>query len=261
MNNVRFSANISLLFTEYALLDRFELARRAGFDAVEIQFPYNTPLDLLVRAKEQTGLDIALINLPAGDLMEGGEGLAAVPERTEQFAQALEIGVRYATALQVQSVNVLPGRCHAPQRREEYLETFHQNLKRTADHFHPSGIITTFEAINTFDMPGFLIHNFEQMQATLDAVHHPGLAMQYDIYHMSRMGEPVEQQLLALGECMGHIQFADLPDRGQPGSGTLDFERLFSTIAESNYHGWVGAEYMPQCGTQNSLGWLGNRAS
>ncbi|HLQ01257.1 MAG TPA: hydroxypyruvate isomerase, partial [Burkholderiales bacterium] len=36
----RFSANISMLFQEVEFPERFEAAARAGFKAVEIQFPY-----------------------------------------------------------------------------------------------------------------------------------------------------------------------------------------------------------------------------
>jgi hypothetical protein len=40
----QFSANLSLLFKEYPLIDRFSAAKNAGFDAVEIQFPYELTL-------------------------------------------------------------------------------------------------------------------------------------------------------------------------------------------------------------------------
>ena len=39
----RFAANLSMLFTEVPLLDRFERAARAGFSCVEVQFPYEAP--------------------------------------------------------------------------------------------------------------------------------------------------------------------------------------------------------------------------
>ncbi len=37
---IRFSANLSMLFLEVPELERPAAARRAGFDAVEVQFPY-----------------------------------------------------------------------------------------------------------------------------------------------------------------------------------------------------------------------------
>ena len=54
----------------------------------------------------------------------------------------------------------------------------------------------------------------------------------------------------------GHIQFADVPARGQPESGTMNFEQLFISIEQSNYEGWVGAEYKPAGSTLKSLEWF-----
>jgi hydroxypyruvate isomerase len=36
----RFSANLSMLFTEVDFMDRFNKAAKAGFKAVEYMFPY-----------------------------------------------------------------------------------------------------------------------------------------------------------------------------------------------------------------------------
>lgn len=253
---LNFCANLSLLFTEHPLIERFAAARAAGFTAVEIQFPYECSIEELQAAKNRNSLELVLINVPAGDLMSGGEGLAAVPEKREAFHQALAQCRDYAEALGVRCINVLPGRCLDKNRRESYLATLQENLALAADTFHPLGITTTFEAINTEDMPGFLISNSTQMEQILDQVQHPGLAMQYDIYHMAKMGQPVAQQLPSLARRIGHIQFADCPGRGEPGSGELNFDEIFTAIASSDYRGWVGAEYRPGSQTEDSLNWL-----
>ena len=36
----KFAANLTMLFTEHAFLDRFDHAAKAGFKAVEFLFPY-----------------------------------------------------------------------------------------------------------------------------------------------------------------------------------------------------------------------------
>ena len=43
----RFAANLSMLYTEHAFLDRFAAAAQDGFGAVEFLFPYAFPADLL----------------------------------------------------------------------------------------------------------------------------------------------------------------------------------------------------------------------
>lgn len=253
---LRFSVNLSLLFTEYPLLERFQQARAQGFQAVEIQFPYELPAIQIQQALEDNQLQLVLFNVAADDLLQGGEGLAAVPEKQESFQVAVGQALEYAEVLKPQLINVLPGRCVENSRRAEYLKTFKENLHFAADAFAGLGIKVVFEAINSIDMPGFLIDSSAKMQTLLAELNHPNLGLQYDIYHLSMMGEDCAAFLRRHSDKIGHIQFADCPGRGQPGSGTLDFDSLFEVIAHSGYQGWVGAEYKPQGRSADSLAWF-----
>ena len=107
-------------------------------------------------------------------------------------------------------------------------------------------------------MPGFIIHNGQQMLNIIKQLNHPMLFMQYDIYHMQMMDEDIIPFIEQHGHKIGHIQFADVSGRGQPGTGTINFEQLFISIEQSNYDGWVGAEYKPTGSTQESLEWFSN---
>jgi hydroxypyruvate isomerase len=247
------------MFTEVPLLERFSKAKAAGFDCVEIQFPYEEALDDLVREKQASGVEVALINVPAGDLMSGGEGLASVPELTEAFSDALGQCLTYAEGLQVKAVNVLAGRCLDEQRLDAYWKTFEWNLVKAADALQSLGVMTTFEAINTKDMPGFLVHRAEHMWAVMNKLNHPNVKAQYDLYHMAMMGENLWQDLSSKSDKIGHIQFADMPGRGEPGTGGLALKQFFQLIEESTYSGVVAAEYRPTVETEKSLGWMNSR--
>jgi hydroxypyruvate isomerase len=253
---LKFTANLSLLFTEVALIDRFKAARQAGFNAVEIQFPYELSAAAIKDQLDEYDLKLVLFNVAAADLLQGGEGLACVPERCGQFKDALTQTVDYAQLLQPEAVNVLPGRCLDNSRLEQYLETFKENLGFAVEAFAPLGIKTAFEAINIHDMPGFILHSGAQMLDVLDQLNRHELLMQYDIYHMQMMGEKPEAFIAEHADQIGHIQFADCPGRGQPGTGQIDFKQMFSVIEKSGYSGWVGAEYKPVGTTIKSLDWL-----
>ncbi len=253
---MKLCANLTLLYTEVPFLERFALAAADGFTAVEIQFPYDTPIVAIQRELMAHKLRCVLINIPAGDLMQGGEGLAAVPARKAEFSAALVECMAYARALKVACVNVLPGRCLDDSKREEYLETLCHNLIKTADTLKHFGITTTFEAINTKDMPGFLISTTAQLLDVLKRVHHPHIKAQFDIYHMAVMEQDLLDFLAKHAKDIGHIQFADTPHRGQPGSGHLDFPLLFKAIDDSGYTGYVGAEYKPTRPTSRTLTWM-----
>jgi len=106
-------------------------------------------------------------------------------------------------------------------------------------------------------MPGFLIHNSEQMIQVLEDLNHSNIYLQYDIYHMQTMGENHLAFFQRYTEKVGHIQFADSPGRHQPGTGKIDFVSLFNAIDASGYQGWLGAEYRPSVPTRDSLDWFG----
>ncbi|MGR9107254.1 MAG: TIM barrel protein, partial [Gammaproteobacteria bacterium] len=150
---LRFSANLSLLFTELPLLERFRVAKDCGFDAVEIQFPYERAAPEIRSAIDAAGLELVLFNVPAGDLLDGGEGLAGTPAKRADFLAAVDKARQYAEILQPKIINVLPGRCLNKALENEYLDTFRGNLGYTAELFAPRGIHVVFEAVNTRDMP------------------------------------------------------------------------------------------------------------
>jgi hydroxypyruvate isomerase len=153
-------------------------------------------------------------------------------------------------------INVLPGRCLDSKRLPEYRATFKQNLRYAAEAFAPLGIKTVFEAVNSLDMPGFIIDNHQAMLEVLNDINHPAIGLQYDIYHMSRMHEDCLTFLQQHLHKILHIQFADCPGRGQPGTGDIDFASLFRVISAADYQGWVGAEYIPKGLSTDSLDWF-----
>lgn len=253
---MKIAANLSLLFGELPLLQRPPAAAAAGFDGVEIQFPYEVPATSLREALELSSMPLVLINLPAGDLMAGGAGLAAVPERQAQFDAALREALGYAAVVRPQCVNVLPGRLAEGVSREQALATLEANLREAAERFQALGIRVLCEAINPLDMPGFLINTAEQLDELLRRVDHPNCLAQLDFYHMARQGLDVAACIERLAGRTGHVQFADCPGRGAPGTGELAFGPLLEALETTGYQGWLGAEYRPGGDTSASLAWL-----
>jgi len=255
---LRFTANLSLLFTEVPLIDRFAEAKANGFNAIEIQFPYELSAQTISAELDAQQLQLVLFNVSAGDLLQGGEGLAAVPEKQAQFKVAVDQAVEYANILKPEAINILPGRCFDSDRLAIYETTLKDNLRYSLNAFSPLAIKTVFEAINTIDMPDFIVHSSTQMLDIMAEINHPDLMMQYDIYHMVMMQEDPAHFIAQYSDKIGHIQFADYPGRHQPGTGSTNFDHLFSIIKTSSYAGWVGAEYKPSNSSASSLNWLTN---
>jgi hydroxypyruvate isomerase len=249
----RFSANISMLFGEAEFAARFEAAACAGFNAVEIQFPYAWDKKRLARAAKRAAVKIVLINIPAGDAQKGERGIACLPGRAAEFREGVARALEYAEALGCRQMNCLAGIAPRDSDPAELRETYVSNLRYAAGELAREGVTLLVEPISTAAIPGFFLNRSAEAFALLDDV--SNLKVQYDLYHMRMMGDDLAATIEANLSRIGHMQFADAPGRHQPGTGAIDFRALFHLVDRLGYRGWMGAEYAPTGSTEESLAW------
>ena len=252
----RFAANVSMLFTESPFLDRFALAARAGFSAVECQFPYEVPAaDIRARLQEH-GLAMVLHNLPAGDWAAGDRGLAGLPHRTDEFRAGVARAIATAHALGVRQLNCLAGIAPPGVDADTVHRTLVDNLRFAARALAAEGLRLLVEPINTFDIPGFIVSRTAQCIALLDEIGEPNVFVQYDVYHAQRMEGELAGTLARHLPRIAHVQVADNPRRHEPGTGEIRFDYVFPELDRLGYAGWVGCEYKPAGRTEAGLDWL-----
>lgn len=251
----KFSANLSMLFTELPFLDRFEAAARADFKAVEFLFPYAFAAKDIRQRLDDNGLALVLHNLPAGNWEAGERGLACDPARTDEFKAGIDQALEYAQALGVPQINCLAGKVPAGVAPEALRDTFISNLSAAATAFKGAGLRLLIEPINHFDIPGFYLNRTDQALAILDAVGADNAYVQYDIYHAQRMEGELAATMQKHLHRIGHIQLADNPGRNEPGTGEINYSFLFSHLDRIGYTGWIGCEYKPATTTEAGLGW------
>lgn len=216
---LRFAANLSLLFTEYPFLERFAAAARAGFQAVECQFPYDWPAPEIAEAMAASGVEMVLHNLPAGNWAAGEQGIACHPDRIEEFRSGVGRALEYARALHCPRLNCLAGIVPPGVSRDAAHATLVDNLRFAARALALEGRQLLVEPINTYDIPGFLVARSSDAAALLDEVAEANLAIQYDIYHAQRMDGELAATFDRLRPRIGHLQIADNPGRHEPGTG------------------------------------------
>jgi len=250
---VGLSANISMLFRELPLLERFAAARAAGFLTVEIQNPYMHPAAALTRAARAAGVGVILINAPMGEEPRTF-GTASLPDRAALFRAELERAADYAHTLGTPLVNVLAGRA-APAARAGALQRLTDNLACAAQILGPARARPLLEVINPVDAPDYCVSDFESAGAVLEASD-ARVGLQFDVYHAAMLGLDPAAAFMRQLPRIRHVQFADNPHRHEPGTGRLDFTGIFRTIRDSGYDGCVGAEYHPIAATTAGLGWM-----
>jgi hydroxypyruvate isomerase len=247
------SANISLLFREIPLLERFAAAHEAGFPTVEIQNPYEQSAAALTSAARAAQVQVILINAPLGEDPRTF-GTASRAGREALFRAELERAAEYAQALGAAWVNVLAGRCE-PQDQPAALGRLADNFNLAAQILGPVGAQPLLEVINPVNAPGYCVADFD-LAARILAATDARAGLQFDVYHAAMLGLDPAAAFLRHLPRIRHVQFADHPGRHEPGTGSLDFSAIFRTIRDSGYAGWVGAEYHPAGATAAGLGWM-----
>lgn len=248
---LKFAANLSHLWPELPYLDRFEAAATAGFEAVEVLFPYDIAAKDTKRALLANGLRMVLINAPPPNYTGGARGFAAQPEMAQRFQYDMRRVFRYAEALGVSVVHVMTGEATGSDAKQTLIE----NLIWAAD-AAPKGLTLTLEPLNPQAMPGYFLNDYALAAEVLKAVDAPNVGLQYDSYHAQMIhGDAVAvfEQYLPL---IRHIQIGDTPDRAAPGKGDVDFDGLFARIRASDFAGWISGEYRPDGPTEGTLGWM-----
>lgn len=252
----RFAANLTMLFTEYPVLERYDRAAAAGFQAVEFLFPYDEDVQGIKSALERNGLTQILFNLPAGDWAKGERGIANDPRRVNEFRDGVRRALDIAALLGVTRINCLTGITLPDVPVEDQWATLRDNLAFAAEAAQEAGVRQLVEPINPYDIPGFFLNKPSRGFELLDEVGHPNLWLEYDIYHAQRTEGNLTATLREKIGRIAHIQIADSPGRNEPGTGEINYQYVFSELDKLGYDGWIGLEYRPSGSTEASLSWL-----
>jgi len=243
----RIAANLTLLFTEVPMPDRPGYAARAGFDGVEVLFPYDTPVADWERAL--AGMPLALINTPPGDWISGDRGFAARPGDAAAFRDGFLRAADYATRLGAARVHVMAGVARGPQAEAAYAE----NLAWAAQ--QAPGLRLCIEPLNPEDMPGYFLNDYDQAARILDDLANPQIGLQFDLWHAARLHGDAAAVWRQHRHRVSHVQIAGFPARNEPGGGGFSLPALCDEV-DAMGDLWIAAEYRPARGTAQGLGWL-----
>jgi hydroxypyruvate isomerase len=254
---LRFCANVSILFKDVPLLERFGRARRAGLSAVEFWWPSGENLEEVEAAVEEAGLEVALFNFDAGNMPGGDRGLLSDPDRQGQFRENVPVALELARRLGCGRLNALVGQEISGMSRKEQLDLARENVAWAAGRAAEYGVEVLVEAVNTFENGPYLLYRTDDAARFVASVGQVNVKLQYDVYHMQRMEGNLAVNLREhIGE-IGHVQVADSPERGEPGTGEIHYPYVFGVLEELGYDGYVGLEYNPTTErTEDSFAWI-----
>ena len=253
---LRFSPNLSLLWAGLPLPERCERAAEAGFSAVELWWPGQPEAELLPELTAHLGLELAMLNFDAGDMAGGDRGLAADPARRDQLRANVPIALRIARACRCTRLNLLVGLCQEMSSPAEQLRLARDNVAWAADQAAGAGCCVLIEAVNSMENGPYLLTTTAAAADFIRQTGRPNLRLQYDAYHMQRMEGDLTTTVSTYWPLIGHIQIADVPGRGEPGTGEINYQFFLDQLDQRGYDGYVGLEYKPTTTTEESLSWL-----
>jgi 2-dehydrotetronate isomerase len=253
---LRFAANLSFQYQEYAFLERFQHAAKDGFAGVEYLFPYEYDPAVLLAILNEHSLTQVLFNTPPGDSSRGERGLAALPGREEEFQLSIDLALQYADVLGNKLLHVMAGLIPPGQDRSECRDVFVRNVAYATHAAAAHSVTILIEPINTRDIPGYFLNHQHEAHEICRDVGAPNLKVQADLYHCQIVEGDLATMLKERIDGIGHIQIAGVPERQEPDTGEVNYNYLLPLIDSLGYTGWIGCEYRPKVNTSAGLSWM-----
>jgi hydroxypyruvate isomerase len=253
---LKLAANIGLLFPELPPLERIAAAKAAGFDGVELLFPYELDAGAVGKAARAQGMPIVQINSPSGNRAAGEVGFAALPGGEQSFQQSIRTAFEFLKGCGSSQLHVLAGIAPKEADAQVVRDTYVRNLQWVADEAAAIGVRIMIEPLNNRDMPGYALSTLAQASEVLAEVKRPNVGLQFDLYHSQIMGGDLTHRLRQFAPLIRHVQIAGAPLRNEPDRGEVNLIQVMRVLAEVGYDGWISAEYRPTAETRDSLQWM-----
>ncbi|MGB3684556.1 MAG: TIM barrel protein [Ornithinimicrobium sp.] len=258
-----YTVNCSIMFTELPLLQRPAAVKAAGFDAVEFWWPFSeavpgdADVDAFVAAIQDAGVQLSGLNFFAGDMPGGDRGLVSWPQRSQEFRDNISVTVGIGERLGCTAFNALYGNRIDGVSPEEHDEVGAANLVLATRAAADVGGTVLIEPVS--GAPAYPLRTAADAIAVIDRAQEAGsgknVGLLADLYHLAVNGDDVDAVIADHIDRIAHVQIADAPGRGEPGTGDLPLFAQLEALAAGGYDGWIGLEYKPTTATADSFGW------
>jgi hydroxypyruvate isomerase len=257
-----YTVNCSILFTELPLLERPRAARAAGFDGVEFWWPFDSPtppdadVNAFTRAIRDAGVALTGLNFAAGNMPGGDRGILSNPAMRAAFRDNVGIAVGIAETLGTRAFNALYGNRGdglAPATQDDVAS---ENLAFAGRAAQRIGAVVLIEPVS--GAPRYPLKTASEAVMVIDRVRAEhgitNLRLLADLYHLAVNGDDVSAAIRDYRDQIGHVQIADAPGRGEPGTGELPLSGYLEQLVAEGYRGYVGLEYKPS--REDTFDWL-----
>lgn len=250
------SACIEPMYQELPFLERFQAAKDDGFDFVEFWSWTDKDLDAVKAAAESAGIGISGFN--------GDAELSLIdPEQKADYLAFLRKSVEAAKKVGARSVTIHSNGLGEGGRVINAYENLSDTVKLCAMYgtllecariAEESGIQMNLEPLNiTTDHVGNYLQTTRMAAEMTRLIGSPKLKVLYDAYHMQLNEGSLCDNIRLYADQLGHIHVADAPGRHEPGTGEINYVKVFACLEETGYTGLVGFELIPETTTNKAV--------
>jgi len=229
---------------------KFDFARRAGFDGIELrargdgQFAARLPE---LRAAARTGVVMATV-CPETDHFIGDFDPDKRRDAVEQLRSQLSViaelggeGVLTPASFGMFSLRLPP--FTPPRSAADDRKVLIEALAVLAEHAAREGVWLALEPINRYE--DYLINRLEQAVSLAEEVErefgHDSVRVCADLFHMNIEEDDLAKAITTTESRLAHVHIDD-SNRLQPGTGHQDFASAFEALRTIGYDGWLTLE-------------------
>jgi len=238
--NPRLSACIEALFTGKPFEERLDAVKAAGLGAYEFWGWRGKNLDALAKKGKELGLEAACFSCDTGGaLVSRGSKERFLPALRDSIAAAKKLGTGRLIATVGNEVKDVP--------RAEQHKSIVEAVKAGAPLLEDAGMTLVLEPLNVLvNHRGYYLATSQEGFQIVDEVGSPNVKLLFDIYHQQITEGNLIANITASISKIGHFHVADVPGRGEPGTGEINYLNVFKAIVKAGYTGFLGLEMWPR---------------
>lgn len=227
------------------LLDELRFAHDQGFRAWEDNGMASRPVEeqqAIADLMEKLGMSMGVVSAKTGI---GELNFASRDKEARDLVlEQIEATVEVARRVNAGYMTLVSGQVDPRWPREIQFANCVELLRRAVEIVEPHDITMVMEPLNRFtNHPGSFLETVQEGYLVCMAVDHPNCKVLYDMYHQQIAGGNLIPLFDLCRDQIGYLQVGDNPGRKEPGTGEINYAKVFRHVHESGFDGIVGMEH------------------
>ncbi len=228
------------LLSPLSIKDKFTLARKLGFEAIELHGSNVWGREKEILAAYRDG--VIFSNIAAG---YWGSLADSRPSEGEKAYNSACYLLRFAAEIGARGLVVIPfwgwpfsplGPLAEVSLPEEKMIGYLRGLAELAEKLK---VKVFLEPVNRYESPVF--NRLEEMSTLISRIDRPALKILADFFHMNIEEESIAESIRRSGSLIGLVHLAD-SNRLAPGEGHTDFRKPLESLEQAGFAGYLSFE-------------------